>query len=158
MSLRRFSLRGYSLRHLVAGVAVAGGVVLSISASSALASELVYTPTSPSFGGSPLNSSHLFGLANAQNEYKAKADAAAARQTATSMSDRFIQMLQTRLYSSLASQVSEAIFGENAQDQGRIKFDDQEVSWVNTGTEVRLLVTDQKTGQISEIIIPTITQ
>ena len=74
------------------------------------------------------------------------------------MSDRFIQMLQTRLYSSLASQVSEAIFGENAQDQGRIKFDDQEVSWTNTGTEVRLLVTDLQTGQISEIIIPTITQ
>ena len=36
----------------------------------ASASELIYRPTNPSFGGNPLNSSHLLGTANAQNDYK----------------------------------------------------------------------------------------
>jgi curli production assembly/transport component CsgF len=69
-----------------------------------------------------------------------------------------VQLLQSRLYSSLAQQVSNAIFGEDAQPQGTIKFDDQEISWVNTGTEVQLVVLDASTGQVTEIIIPTITQ
>jgi curli production assembly/transport component CsgF len=67
-------------------------------------------------------------------------------------------MLQTRLYSSLAQQVSNAIFGEDAQPQGSMRLDDQDISWVNTGTEVQLVVVDNQTGQVTEITIPTITQ
>ena len=44
----------------------------------ASASELIYRPTNPSFGGNPLNSSHLLGTANAQNDYKDPPLAAAA--------------------------------------------------------------------------------
>ena len=46
-----------------------------------------------------------------------------------SNSERFLSMLQSRLYSSLASQVAEAIFGENAQPSGTITFDDQTISF-----------------------------
>ena len=126
-------------------------------ASNAAASDLLYTPVNPSFGGNPFNSAHLLGLANAQNEPKRKADEAAEKARQQSDSDRFVQMLQTRLYSSLAQQVSSAIFGDDAQPEGTIKFDDQEISWVNTGTEIRLLVLDAQTGQVTEIVIPTLT-
>jgi curli production assembly/transport component CsgF len=122
------------------------------------ASDINYTPINPSFGGSSFNSSHLLGLANAQNEPKTKADAAAAKARLQSNSDRFIQMLQTRLYSSLAQQVSESIFGENAQPNGNMTLDDQQIVWVNTGSEVQLTVTDLNTGQVTEIIIPTLMQ
>jgi curli production assembly/transport component CsgF len=124
----------------------------------AAASDLTYAPINPSFGGSSFNSSHLLGLANAQNEPKSKADAEAAKSRAQTNADRFIQMLQTRLYSSLAQQVSSAIFGENAQPQGSMRLDDQEISWVNTGTEIQLVVVDNQTGQVTEVTIPTITQ
>lgn len=127
-------------------------------AGSAAASDLTYTPINPSFGGNAFNSAHLLGLANAQNEPKSKADRAAADARKQGTADRFIQMLQTRLYSSLAQQVSNAIFGEDAQPNGTIKFDDQEISWVNTGTEVQLTVLDAQTGQITEIVIPTLLQ
>ena len=116
------------------------------------AGDMVYTPINPSFGGSPLNSSHLLGLANAQNEHKETPKSP----TGISNSDRFIQLLQASLYSSLAQQVSQAIFGENAQKQGRIKFQDQEVSFVNTGSEIRLAVTDFTTGNVTEIVVPTL--
>lgn len=39
------------------------------AAGSAPASELVYTPRNPSFGGNPFNSDHLIGTAQAQNKY-----------------------------------------------------------------------------------------
>ena len=131
----------------------------------AYSGDIVFKPLNPSFGGSSFNSAHLLGLANAQNqpkrkaEEKAKAEARAAAQARQrSQSDRFVQLLQSRLYSSLAGQVSEAIFGENAQDDGRIVFQDQEVTWTNNGTEIVLNITDFSTGQTSEVIIPTVTQ
>lgn len=124
----------------------------------ASASDLTYTPINPSFGGNAFNSAHLLGLANAQNLPKSKADEAAKAARNNSSSDRFLRMLQSRLYSSLASQVSAAIFGDDAQPTGTIKFDDQEVSWINTGTEVQLVVTNLDTGEVTEIIVPTIEQ
>ena len=35
----------------------------------AAASELLYRPINPSFGGNPNNSTHLFSLANTQNQF-----------------------------------------------------------------------------------------
>lgn len=140
-------------------IAVTAIVVGSIALpGSATASDFTYTPINPSFGGSSFNSSHLLGLANAQNEPKSKADAEAAARREQTNADRFIQMLQTRLYSSLAQQVSNAIFGEDAQPQGSMRLDDQEISWLNTGTEIQLVVVDNQTGQVTEVVIPTITQ
>ena len=45
-------------------------LVAALIAPALHASELVYRPVNPSFGGNPLNSSHLLGTANAQNDYK----------------------------------------------------------------------------------------
>jgi curli production assembly/transport component CsgF len=117
----------------------------------ARAGELIYTPVNPSFGGSPLNSSHLMGLANAQNQHKSKQDTAGF-----GPSDAFIQMLQSRLYSSLADAVSNAIFGPNAQQSGTVTFQDQQVAFLNTGTEIKLTITNFLTGKVTEITVPTL--
>src|SRR3546814_11621565 len=47
-------------------------LLLSFSsiAGTASAQDMVYTPINPSFGGNPFNSSHLIGIANAQNNFK----------------------------------------------------------------------------------------
>jgi curli production assembly/transport component CsgF len=130
-----------------------------------IAGELVYTPINPSFGGNPFNSAHLMGLATAQNEFvrkkqeEAEAKAAAERaqqQSAVSSTDRFLQLLQSRLYSSLAQQVSDAIFGPNAQQQGTLQFDDQEISFVNTGTTIELSIVNFTTGETTQIVVPTL--
>ena len=41
------------------------------------ATEMVYTPVNPSFGGSPLNGPVLLNSANAQNSHKAPASSSA---------------------------------------------------------------------------------
>jgi hypothetical protein len=49
---------------VIAALALAGGLL----ASAALANNLVYHPTHPTFGGDPNYATWLFGLANAQNQ------------------------------------------------------------------------------------------
>ena len=111
--------------------------------------DLVYQPINPTFGGSPLNSSHLQSLASSQKLHEEKTEEQRA-------SEQFLDMLESRLYSALASEVTDAIFGEDALPSGTIAFSDQHVSFVNTGTEIQLVVTDFTTGQVTTIIIPTI--
>ena len=114
--------------------------------------DILYKPVNPSFGGEGFNSNHLQSLANSQKLFEENANS-----TRQSTTERFLSMLQSRLYSSLASQVSEAIFGDDAQPSGTIVFDDQQIAFFNTGTEIQLSVTDFSTGQVTNIVIPTLT-
>ena len=67
------------------------------------ASELIYTPVNPSFGGHPNNSSHLMGVANAINTYKApQSDSGIEEQSAL---DRLASSLESRLISQLLSDI-----------------------------------------------------
>lgn len=116
----------------------------------ATAQELVYKPVNPSFGGDSFNSSHLLGIANAQNDYKDPD----ANNGLDSQSEQFIRQLQSRLLSSLAGEVNEAIFGENPQDSGTITFGDQVIEFVRGIDSVQLTITDLTTGTITEIEIP----
>jgi curli production assembly/transport component CsgF len=124
---------------------------LILTCSPLLAADIVYTPINPSFGGHYLNSNHLQSLATSQKQFKENSS------SSRSSSERFLSMLESRLYSSLASQVANAIFGEDAQPNGTIVFDDQQISFVNTGTEIQLSVTDFANGQVTNIVIPTLT-
>ncbi len=113
--------------------------------------DIIYKPINPSFGGDPFNSNHLQGLAASQNQFKPE-----STNSKQSDSERFISMLESRLYSGLASQVAEAIFGDNAQPSGTITFDDQTIVFNNTGTSIELTITDLNTGEVTNIVIPTL--
>lgn len=130
----------------VYGPLFAGALLL---AGPVLASELVYTPINPSFGGNPFYSSHLLGIANAQNKYK---DPAAV--DSSDPAQQFLRTLQSRLLSSLATQVTDIIFGENAQNSGLIKFGDQEISFVRGLESVTLTITNTAEGSVTEIVVP----
>ena len=134
------------LRH----AAFAAGLSIALC-SPALAGELVYTPINPSFGGNPFNSSHLLGIANAQNKFK---DPDAANNQ--SEGDIFARQLQSRLLSALSSQITDAIFGENAQEHGVVTFDGQTIEWQRGLDEVTLTITNNDTGEVTTIEVPTI--
>lgn len=124
--------------------------LLMSAAAPAMAQELVYTPVNPSFGGDSFNSAHLLGIANAQNDYKDKDSSA----TSNSQMDQFVRQLQSRLLSSLAAQVNDAIFGENPQESGTITFGDQVITFVRGVDSVQLTIEDLAAGTTTEIIIP----
>lgn len=127
------------------------------------ATDLVYTPINPSFGGNPLNSSHLLGLANAQRDATASdandgtgggGGGGDGDDGGDSDADLFIRQLQGRLLSALASQVTDAIFGDNPQDHGTVQFGDTTVEFDNTGSEIVLTITNATDGSVTVIRVP----
>ncbi len=114
------------------------------------AQELVYQPNNPSFGGNPFNSSHLLGIANAQNGYEAPRDEEAQETQA----ELFLRQLQTRLLSGLATEVTNAIFGDDPQENGRVVFGDQVIEFTRGLDSVTIVVTDGALGTTTEIILP----
>ncbi len=127
---------------ILAGCAFAGGVQ---------ASELVYTPINPTFGGNPLNASQLQYTATAQ-----KPSQPTSTTTQQSTEQQFLQMLQSQLYASLANAVSTAITGTNAQAAGTIKLDNMQVSWVTINGQKQITMTDFSTGQVTTIVLPAV--
>ena len=128
---------------------LAGLAALAIGGA-ASAQDIVYEPVNPSFGGNPFNSAHLLGIANAQNDFK---DPKA--KDSGSQADIFARQLQSRLLSALSSQIVDAIFGENPQEHGIIKFGGQTIEFTRGLEEVTLVITDDSTGEITTIVIPT---
>lgn len=121
-------------------------------ASPVLAQDIVYEPINPNFGGNPFNSAHLLGVANAINGYEDPDRTASG--LGTSQADLFVRQLQSRLLSGLASNVTDAIFGDNPQDSGTIQFGSQTITFVRGLSSIRLTIFDSDTGTTTEIEIP----
>ena len=134
------------MRSLVAA-ALAFGCCLA--ASPALSQDLVHQPISPTFGGNPFNSNHILGTANAQN--KTRDPNAVDRNDQSSI---FARQLESRLLSALSSQIVDAIFGDNPQEQGTITFGGQTIEFFRSLDEVTLIIRDDNTGEETRIVIP----
>lgn len=147
MFARNNHIRRSTRLHSIIGGLIAG---IALTGSSALAQDIVYQPVNPSFGGNPFNSAHLLGIANAQNDFK---DPNA--KTGGSEADIFARQLQSRLLSALSSQIVDAIFGDDPQQQGTITFGGQTIDFFRDLDSVTLTITNDDTGETTEIVIPT---
>ncbi len=127
---------------------IGAGTLFTFSAS---AQDLVYEPVNPSFGGNPFNSSHLLGIANAQDDTE---DPDSRFGEDSTQADLFVRQLESRLLSGLASEVTDAIFGENPQESGTIQFGDQRIDFQRGLDNVTLTIFDAATGQTTEIVVP----
>lgn len=114
-----------------------------------LASEITFKPINPSFGGNPFNDGHLLATANVQNKYTAKREE-------RDLSEQFVRSLQSRLYSSLATQVQEAIFGDDPQESGSFIVGDQQVSFVRGLEVITLEISNLDDGSTTVIEVPVI--
>ncbi len=134
-------------------VSIAAAMVV-YSTQAAVAQELVYEPINPSFGGNPFNSSHLLAIANAQDDNDPPSD---ANGSSNPQADLFVRQLQSRLLSGLAAEVTDAIFGENPQESGRVVFGDQTIEFVRGLDSITLTIFDAATGSTTEVVIPLFT-
>ncbi|WP_232036648.1 curli assembly protein CsgF [Qipengyuania flava] len=128
------------------------GVVAITAAAYAVpvqAQDLVHEPISPTFGGNPFNSNHILGTANAQNKEKDPNSS-----TSSSQADIFARQLQSRLLSSLSSQIVDAIFGENPQESGVVSFGGQTIEFFRSLDSVTLIITNDDTGEETRIVVP----
>ena len=129
--------------------AIALAIACCATAIPASAQDLVHEPISPTFGGNAFNSSHILGIANAQNKNR---DPNAIDRT--NQSSIFARQLESRLLSALSSQIVDAIFGDNPQEQGTITFGGQTIEFFRGLDEVTLIIRNDDTGEETRIVIP----
>jgi len=129
--------------------AIALAISCGANASSVFAQDLVHQPISPTFGGNPFNSNHILGTANAQNN---TSDPDALDNS--TQSSIFARQLESRLLSALSSQIVDAIFGDNPQEQGTISFGGQTIEFFRSLDDVTLIIRNDESGEETRIVIP----
>jgi len=111
---------------------------------STLASELIYIPKNPNFGGNPLNASGLLANAQAQNKLRDPSSSSARPRTAL---ERFAESIQSRAFSTLFSNAF------NDGTNGVLTTDDFTVILDNVDGVLTVTITDLNTGEVTEIVI-----
>ena len=112
-------------------------------ASSTQATELVYTPINPSFGGSPLNGSYLLNKANAQNNHTAV-------DNEKDFVTRFKESLERNIMNTITRGVANGDISDGTYDTGDFRI---EVASIGGG--VMLTITNLLTGEVTVIEMPT---
>lgn len=123
--------------------------LLCLATVTARAGELSYKPINPNFGGNSFNDGILLGAASAQNPYTAKREV-------VDPTERFVQSLQSRLFSGLARQVEDAIFGDDPEDSGIFTVGDQQVSFIRGLETITLEISNIADGSQTIVEVPVI--
>ncbi len=118
-----------------------GTITLAIAALPLQASELIYNPVNPSFGGNPLNGSYLLGTAQAQNDHGA---GTGSRFSERSSLDRFASSLESRLLNQLIGDIGEG-------NSGTLVTQDFVVEILDEDGFLTVLITDLLTNETTEI-------
>jgi hypothetical protein len=133
-------------------------VLASVSAS-AFSAELVHQFNSPSFSGQGY-SNHVLTIEQLEaNRRKAIADAQksaqekAERDAKNTNLAKFLVNVESRIYAQLSKQLADAMFAEGSADTGTFDFQGTNISYVKTGTDVTLTITEA-TGNRTEITVP----
>jgi len=135
--------------------AVAGWVFLAFIAGSASSQDLVYQPINPSFGGDPFNSAHLLGIANIDRPDPPASEDPFSDSFEDTQADFFVRQLESRILSRLSADITDAIFGPDADPSGTFAFDDTTIAFETLldGT-VLIQITDTVNGGTTEIEVP----
>ncbi len=110
-----------------------------------LASELVYTPVNPTFGGNPLNSTILINHANAINDYQ-DPNASSFDFEEESALDRLASSLESRLISQLLADIGNG-------NTGQLETDDFFLNVVDDSGTLLVQIVDKATGESTEISV-----
>lgn len=127
--------------------------VMMLSVSHALASELVYTPINPSFGGSPLNGSMLLNKAQSQNKHKAPINE-------KSYAEKFQDSLERAYINRMVREITDLAFGEGVDDsifnQDSIFMSgDYEIQVLTSGVDtITVQITNTVTGEVVIVEVP----
>lgn len=120
-------------------------ILTLISCGVANATEIVYTPINPSFGGNPLNGNFLLQKAQSQNAHKADSPG-------LSFVEKFQDALERNIINSLTRRIADGELVEGVYNTGEFLVE------VNSGTDGSVIVniTNIETGEVTVITIPSI--
>lgn len=121
----------------------------SLYAATVQASELVYVPINPNFGGNPLNGTILMNEAQAQNHWT---DDGSSQPSKQSPLQQFQSSLENAILSRVSSAVASKIVGSNGQlIPGVLDTQDFTIAITSLGGGVlQITTTDKSTGQTTQ--------
>ena len=148
-------------------------ILLSILTTEIRADELVHKFKSPSFSGISTSSHYL----TIENQEKSRRDAiqkdiesailAAQREAENTTMAKFMRNLESRIYSTLAKDISESLFNysgdqpdplnESTWVSGTINLEGNLLTWINNGSTITLIIEEYLDGVLvstTEIVIP----
>jgi curli production assembly/transport component CsgF len=126
------------------------GASLLIVLPESRATELVYTPVNPSFGGSPLNGSFLLNQAESQNKFKNKVED-------PDPFEDFQESVQRRILGVIANQVSDSIVTSDGKwKKGVSTVGGYTITVDVVGDEVNITMSDPLTGRGTTVTVPYI--
>lgn len=136
-------------------------VSLALSAAAiSHATELVHTFQSPAFIPGNGFSQHVLTIHQLEEgkkkELKAEAQAAIAKAELDKKSTnlyKFMTNVEARIYAQLSKQLADQLFAEGTATSGEMDFQGTIISWVKTGTDVSLIITEPS-GSRTEIVVP----
>lgn len=122
-----------------------------LAASMGQTSELVYTPTNPSFGGNPMYGSYLLGSAQATSKHEAKGPGGASPFTPKTPLQQFNETLERSILSQLASAASSQVLKDGKFVPGVMETEGFRVNVIDLGGgNLRVVTTDKLTGDQNE--------
>ncbi len=132
------------MSHIVKFIYAAGFALLAQTVNA----DLVYQPRNPTFGGNSFNGTFYLSTAQIENQHT-------PTRTERDAVDDFLSSLERRLLSELSRDITDAIFGDNAQDAGSFEVDGVTIDFLNTGENINITLTDED-GTTTELVLPTV--
>jgi curli production assembly/transport component CsgF len=129
------------------GLRAAALAALMLAAGEAAPTELVYVPTNPAFGGSPLNAGGFLSTAQVTNKHKEPvADTGTGKQSAL---QQFTDMLERSVLSQLSAAATAGVMGTGGKlHPGSVETGNFRIDIVDAGGGVLVITTtDKTTGQ-----------
>jgi len=133
--------------------------VLASTIASTASAQLVHQFNSPSFSGQGY-SAHVLTIEQLEaTRKKNQADAQRAerdkaeRDAKNTNLAKFLVNVESRIYAQLSKQLADALFAEGGATSGAMDFQGTNISWVKTGTDVTLTITEA-TGNRTDITVP----
>ena len=118
------------------------------------ATELVYTPINPSFGGNPINGSFLLGKAQSQNAHSAPL-------IEKSYAEKFQESLERAYISQIVREITDFAFGDAEEGNAFLTGDalftsgDYEILVLTSSVDViTVQITNTTNGEITVIEVP----
>ena len=137
-------------------------IIISVLASvgvSTASAQLVHQFYSPAFSGIGW-SSHVLTIEQLEatrtqkNNDQARAQQEKAERDAKNTNlAKFLVNVESRIYAQLSKQLADAMFAEGGATNGTLDFQGTTISWVKTGTDVTLTITEAN-GNRTDITVP----
>lgn len=134
-------------------------ILLSCVSASAISSELVHQFNSPAFNGQGY-SSHVLTIEQLESQRRQKikdeqkaAQDKAERDAKNTNLAKFLVNVESRIYAQLSKQLADAMFADSGATSGAMDFQGTNISWVKTGTDVTLTITEAS-GNRTDITVP----